>query len=139
MNTKKENYYNLIKRLENAGFSFEEANQLRRIEMTLQRWSELECGNVNDYSSWAIVRDEETEIPYMEIHPHTSNDVQLYKIADREKGALKRLAKIMEAHPDFQAYHQGDPRGCALYIVKKSDLNGSDIHGNYTRGIAVCD
>lgn len=74
----------------------------------------------------------------MEIHPHTSNDVRRYKVADREKGALKRLSKLMESHLDFVTYHQSDPRGCALYIVRKSDLNGSDVRFNYTRGIAVC-
>lgn len=140
MNT---NTYHLIRRLESAGFSFDEAMKLRRIEKTLQRWSELECGNGNDYASWAIERDEETEKPYMvrHIYSHGNGQDRTIKtpIADREKGALKRLAKIMEAHPDFLPYHQGDPRGCALYIVKHSDLNGSDIHANYTRGIAVCD
>lgn len=133
---KKENYYRLIKRLEDAGFSFDEANRLRRIEMTLQRWSEHECnGNIQRegeegegaprwYSNYAIEN---------EANPRG------YRIPDRERGALKRLSKIMESHPDFQAYHQSDPRGCALYIVRTSDLNGTDIRSTYTRGIAVCD
>jgi hypothetical protein len=33
--------------------------------------------------------------------------------------ALKRLNNIMAAHPEWLAYHQGDPRGCALYIIRK--------------------
>jgi len=138
MNTK-ERYHRLISNLEARGFSFEEANQLRRIEMTLQRWSEKECGDSDNYKSWGIERDEETEKPFMVIHPHDSNNTRRYAIADREKGALRRLAKIMEKHPEYVSYHQGDPRGCALYIVAKSDLNGHDINSVYTRGLAVCD
>jgi hypothetical protein len=34
----------------------QDAVQLRRIAMTLHRWRELECGNSNNYASWAIVR-----------------------------------------------------------------------------------
>jgi hypothetical protein len=48
----------LVGRLEKLGFYIEEALALRRIERTLQRWSELECGDGNNYGSWAIERDE---------------------------------------------------------------------------------
>lgn len=133
----------LINRLQNEGFSFEEAQTLRRIEMTLSRWGELECGDGNDYGSWAIERDEVTDKPYMVRHHYRhgqgQDSISRTPIADREKGALRRLEKLMQNHPDFVSYHQGDPRGCCLYIVKKSDLNGSDINSTYTRGIAVCD
>lgn len=30
---------------------------LRRAQMTLHRWAELECGDGNDYASWAIERE----------------------------------------------------------------------------------
>lgn len=43
-------------------------------------------------------------------------------VADREAGALRRLANIMRAHPSLWFYHQGDPRGCALYVGRKSRL-----------------
>jgi hypothetical protein len=138
MNTK-ERYHRLITNLESRGFSFDEANQLRRIEMTLQRWSEQECGNSNDYCSWAIERDEETGKPYRCTYYHDRVEAVQTPVADREKGALRRLAKIMEKHPKYVSYHQGDPRGCALYIVAKADLNGGDINSLYTRGLAVCD
>ncbi len=39
--------------------------------------------------------------------------------------------------PDLVAYYQGDPRGASLYIVKRSELNGSDIHANYSKGVAI--
>lgn len=122
--------------LAKLGFNIGEAEQLRRISMTLTRWAELECGNGNDYASWAIERDEATEIPYMVTHPHTGKSYR-NKVADREKGALKRLAAIMATHPELVAYHQGDPRGCALYIIRKADLGSRDVGSCYTIGHAV--
>ncbi len=131
----------MISRVKNLGFSLDEALKLRRISMTLSRWNELECGDGNNYGSWAIERDEETEVPYM-VHHHYrhgngQDSVSRTRISDREKGALKRLDAIMANHPDLVRYHQGDPRGASLYIVKRSDLNGSDIHANYTKGVAI--
>lgn len=135
--------YELFHRLGEIGFSYEEASQLRRIEMTLQRWAEGECGDSNDYCSTCIERDEETNKPYRVTMPHDlpSSQATRTPIADREAGALKRLAAIMAKHPDFAAYHQGDCRGCMLYIVRKSDLiqDGQPlpIDQHYTRGLAV--
>lgn len=60
---KLERKYQLIRQLESLGFSFEEAQKLRRIEMTLHRWNEQECGDGNDYASWSIERDETTGKP----------------------------------------------------------------------------
>jgi hypothetical protein len=59
------------------------------------------------------------------------------RIPDRDAGARKRCDAIMANHPDLVAYYQDDPRGASLYIVKRADLNGSDISANYTRGVAV--
>jgi hypothetical protein len=128
----------LVAQLRDRGFSTDEALSLRKISMTFHRWNEAECGDGNDYASWSIERDEETGIPYRCIYPH-SGEMHRHRIPDREKGAQKRLAKIMEQHPDFMAYEQGDPRGASLYIVRKSDLNGGEIRSLYTRGIAICD
>ena len=152
--------FELFSRLEKLGFSYEEARQLRRIEMTLHRWAEQECGDSNDYASWAIERDEATNRPYKVTYPHNGKSTR-YPIADREAGALKRLKSIMASHPDFVAYHQTDPRGCALYIVRRADLPklsdaeivrmhgasainstasrlGAVLSQYYTRGLAVC-
>lgn len=132
--SKMQNRYNLIRRLEEVGFSYDEAQQLRRIEMTLQHWSEEECNGT-------IQRDGDNGDgkPCRYYERQNGEHFRGGIIPDREAGALKRLAKIMEGKPELVSYHQGDPRGCALYIVKKADLNGSDIGSVYTRGIAVCD
>jgi hypothetical protein len=129
----------LVSRLEKLGLNIEEALTLRKIERTFHRWAELECGDGNNYKSWAIERDEETGRPFMCTYPH---DAKSYRtpIADREAGALRRLEKIMHQHPELEAYRQGDPRGCALYIVRKADIPaGEAINAFYTRGVAVCD
>jgi hypothetical protein len=108
-----------------------ELTDLARAEKTLHRWSELECGDGNDFASWSIERDEQTGTPYMVTHPHSGKSYRT-KVADREKGALKRVAAICKA-AGLHFYHQGDPRGCSLY-VSTEPLDGS----NYSRGVAIC-
>ena len=127
----------VIRRLQDAGISWEHANALRRISMTLQRWGELECGDGNDYASWAIERDEQTGKPYMVRYPHDGKPRRT-PVADREKGALKRLQTIMSHYPNYVAYHQTDPRGAAVYVVRKDDIpEGATLDSYYNRGIAV--
>jgi len=114
---------------------------LRKISMTLHRWHELECGDSNEHGSWAIERDgdEPDSKPYMVRHSYRG-DGKTYRspIPDRETGARKRLAKIMTRYPGLTAYVQGDPRGCALYILKPGDVPaGEDVSCYYSRGLAV--
>ncbi len=112
------------------GIGYDDANKLRRIEMTLHNWAEQECGDSASYTfgnvSWSIERDEETDKPYRVRHVTYAKDntTKTYRdrVADREAGALRRLARILTAYPDLIPYHQTDPRGCALYLVRKSDL-----------------
>lgn len=128
----------LISNLTKLGFSVDEAQSLRRISMTLHRWAELECGDGNDHASWCVERDEETDKPFLVTYPHQGKSYRR-PIADREKGALKRLEKILATHPGWTYHHQTDPRGCALYLIKKDDIpQGSSLCSCYHRGIAVC-
>jgi hypothetical protein len=130
------------------GFTSEEAESLRRISMTLHRWHELECGDGNGH----IERDEKTGTPrYLNsnaryIDPHDPR--AWHVIPDREKGALKRLAKILNARlerqpvidaaHDLTAYIQTDPRGAALYILRPGDVPaGADASAYYNRGVCV--
>jgi hypothetical protein len=153
-----ENRARLFERLARLGFSYSESEALIRIERALQRWGELECGDGNDHGSWAIERDEETDKPFMVRHFYRhgrgADTVTRSPIADREKGALKRLGRIIgnrntrnwvgfsgpiQESPGFLiAYHQGDCRGCNLYLVKAEDLKGRKIDESYTVGLAVC-
>ena len=131
MTTQKERF-EVLDRLQRAGVSYEDANKLRRIAMTLHRWSELECGT----DTGAIERDEATGKPYWYRADHNG---KRYPVADREKGAQKRLAKLMERYKgQFIAYEQGDPRGASLYLVRPTDVpKGGNIDGYYSNGIAV--
>ena len=124
------NNYNPIAALIALGVSADDAAKRRRISMTLRRWHELECGietggvdleevtkNMNWYSS---VTGKRTSFP------------------DREAGALKRLAAVMANYPALRSYVQGDPRGCALYILLPEDIpNGAGPAYYYNLGIAV--
>ena len=112
--------------------TFDEVNTLRRAQLTLHRWAELECGDSNDYHSWMIERDEDTEIPYLLTITHYLGVTNHTRIADREAGALRRIAIICQAHGLYY-YHQPDPRGCARY-VDREPLPDHD----YTRGIGCC-
>jgi hypothetical protein len=144
----------LFSRLQDLGFTYEDACQLRRIEMTLQRWAERECG---DGSDWAIERDEATGKPFNVYHGE--GKPRRYAIADREAGALRRLAAIVAAcnarlgYSMIIPYHQTDCRGCMLYLIRAADIPspalstdhpefnremGKILDQYYTRGLAVC-
>lgn len=136
--TKAQRIHDHFERMSKLGFSYGETVALRRIEMTLQRWGELECGTGRGH----IERDEKTGIPRYHNDMHSfldPHDPRAWsRIADREKGALKRLGKLMESHPELIAYHQGDPRGCALYILRKTDIReGEQIDSIYSRGVCA--
>ena len=51
------------------------------------------------------------------------------------------LARATAARFDLKIYHQGDPRGCALYVYSDKDMEGSryPIEQVYnTRATAIC-
>ena len=129
-------------RLIALGISRDDAAALRRISMTLRRWFELECGTGEGQVSRSIERDGENGDGKPRRYYETRNGdiIKGSLVPDRERGALKRLNGIMESHPDFLAYHQGDPRGCALYVVPKAELTrtGLPVDAIYNNGIAVC-
>lgn len=131
------------------GFTSDEFHALRRISMTLHRWHEHECnGNIQRDGD-----DGEGKPRW-----HSRDGDKGYRIADRERGALKRLGKIIAdantrfwvqankegfagpigENPRFvHAYVQGDPRGAALYLVPASVLRGQSIESVYSRGVAI--
>lgn len=128
----------------NLGFLPHEADTLRRISMTLRRWHELECG----VDHGVIERNDETGRPYF-----LSTSGRRWAVADRERGALKRLGRIVgnrntrvwaaSSAPAVREvavrpYIQTDPRGAALYILRPGDVpDGADPSAYYTRGICV--
>lgn len=125
----------MLNTLQRAGISRADAEALRRISMTLHRWHELECGCEHG----AIERDEDTQRTYW-VHASLPGAATTRRTpcADRETGARKRLAAIMARYPTLSAYIQGDPRGCALYVIRPGDLvDGQTVDSCYSRGLAV--
>lgn len=124
-----------IQELQRAGVSYDDACALRRISMTLHAWHERECGDAN---GGAIERDETTGKPYWTYDAGRNGKRGRVPIPDRERGAEKRLAKIMARYPTLSAYIQGDPRGASLYVLRPGDVpEGQQAESYYSRGIAV--
>ena len=127
-----------LPRLTAIGISYSDAEELRRIAMTLHRWHEMQCGA----GDGCIERDEKTGIPYWynaNSRYLAANDRRAYsRIPDREKSALKRLAAVMKRYPHLTSYVQGDPRGAALFILRPGDVPaGENAESCYSRGVAV--
>lgn len=122
--------YQMIRDLEAEGVTYQDAQALRRISMALHRWHEMECGAYGG----CVERDEETGLTYW-YNPDVGTR---YRTRDMETGALKRLAAIMARYPHLTHYVQGDPRGCALYILRMQDvIEELEADSYYNRGIAV--
>ena len=126
-------------RLERRGITATtaQARTLRRASMTLTRWAELECGDGNEYGSWAIEREENGEGAPFLVHHHDQHGkgkdyTTRRRIPDRERGALARVAIICQAL-GAHFYHQADPRGVVLYVSREklTDQNYS------TGGVAI--
>ena len=119
------------KMFQDMGFTYHEAETLRRAQLTLRRWSERECNG-------EVEIDDETDKAYSVYNGRTGDAIK-HRIPNRDKGARERVEKVMKNHEGYRAYFQGDPRGCALYILRPSDLQeGKDVNSYYSRGIAVC-
>jgi hypothetical protein len=88
-------------------------------------------------SNGTFVYDEKGK-PYRERIGHREGRTHYSPISDLERGALKRLNKIITKYPGFSPYIQTDPRGASLYIMRPNDVpEGSEVDSCYNRGIAV--
>lgn len=134
----------VIARLIRLGIQYQDAETLRRIAMTLRNWFELECGTGDGRVTRSIERDENGDgKPFMRVQYMGGDGKWVdrrYPVADRETGAKKRLAKVMEPYKRRLAvYIQGDPRGASLHILRKGkDIKkGESLDSIYNRGVAV--
>lgn len=124
----------LVSSLASLGFNGDECDSLRRVSMALHRWHEHECNGT-------IQRDEGTGIPF---HYSAYDGKRIGRAQDREAGAMRTLGRILAGRADVAAYIQGDPRGCALYLYRPSELARRfpthGIEAVYSSiGVAVCD
>lgn len=122
-------------RIRGMWLSEHDCNTLRRAELTLHRWHELECGDGNANGSWAIERDDNGDgKPFMVHHRYSHSNggkdtVHRIRIADREAGAIRRVKEVCDRLGIF-FYVQADPRGGSLYVS-----NEPLTDQNYTNGV----
>jgi len=129
------------------GITYDDARNLRKAAMVLHRWYEMECGSSDDFCSWVVVRGHKDQSgftynddgkPFIERHDNKHGHVTYLQIDDRERGATKRIMKIMAGYPGHAFYLQTDVRGAPLYIIPKERIPfGEDIGAYYLRGVAV--
>lgn len=103
------------------GLNPAEIGTLMRAERRLHRWHEVHCnGDVweQDAGGW--------------VGRHGR------PVRDAGASAGRQVERVMDAHPELVAYVQTDPRGCALYVLRRADVAGEDVASVYSRGVAVC-
>jgi hypothetical protein len=146
-NSKRARAYRFYRALEDMGFTSSESETLRLAQMTLHRWAERECNG-------EVERDDETNKTYSVWD--NGRTLSRVRCPDRETGALRRIKDVLTARNerifglvgddgqlvpqgDISFYHQTDPRGCALYLIRPGDVSpGADVRSCYTNGFAVC-
>ena len=125
MSKERDNTFAALARL---GITAADAATLVRASATLHTWHEHECNGTKQ-------QDEATGHWYWH-SPSTGRKIG--RALDLETGAKRRIAAVMARYPTLTAYVQGDPRGCALYILRPGDVpEGCDADSYYSRGIAV--
>lgn len=139
--TKRQRQARFLEMMLGLGFTADECETLLKAERALQRWAEAECGTGTDTRSEMIERDEATGKPFRRVQYSYNGQWRenRYPVRDMEAAALRRVAAIAAAHPGISFYHQGDPRGCALYLIRPGDVPaGEDVNAYYSRGISLC-
>jgi hypothetical protein len=122
----------LAQRLAHFKLSPDDIAKLLRIEKKLRRWHELQCG-VEAGHVEEVGGEGSGKWEFVNRHGNRS------PIRDPGKQADKALNVFTAENPDLFFYVQTDPRGCALYLLKKSDAQSGEKLGSvYCRGVAIC-
>lgn len=112
-----------VQSLTATGINLDDAITLTKIGKSLHRWFELEQGGKDEKKDWKIERDEEDN-PHLAITFFRDGFKSSFRIPDREKGAVRRLTKIMAKYPKFKAFIQkADPSKPTLYVLRPGDLD----------------
>jgi hypothetical protein len=119
--------------------SVKDAETLRKAELTLNRWSAAICNGTIERPWQDDSGDPDTYIgdrPGRSIGGYTDSTTGVFHteymfIPDREAGALRRVAEVCKRN-GLDYYHQGDPRGCSLYISKAEAGMDDTNYPNYT-------
>ena len=109
-----EQYIHISNKLE---ISLDNVWVFRRKSMTLRNWFEKECGDSNNFASWCIERDPETDKPFLVTYPHTGK-TRKRAVPDMEKGARRTIVNLCTKLGLF-FFIQTDCRGLALYLSRE--------------------
>jgi hypothetical protein len=138
--TKKQQTARFFDLMAENGFTYDETAALLKAERALRKWGELACGTGDGNRSVNVFRDESGR-PFYRVQFYADRQWResVQPKRDTEKAALAKVEAIMARKPGFRAYHQTDPRGCSLYIIRPGDIEaGGNVHALYNRGIALC-
>jgi predicted DNA-binding transcriptional regulator YafY len=139
---KAQRYARFVEMMGTLGFTADETAALLKAERALHRWSEMECGTGDDRTTVSIERDDETDKPYRRVQYMAAGGKWIDRrepVRDMERAAMRRIDSIVTPKPGLSFYYQGDPRGCALYVLRAGDVPaGEDVNAYYSRGIPVC-
>ena len=115
------------------GCTSDQWGRLRTCQMTCHWWAEEKCNGT--------IQQEEGESPHRYGRDRYGDPmVDRGPIEDKEAKAIKEAQKIA-AELGGLIFHQGDPRGCALYFYTADELakHGEPIERCYNRvGTAIC-
>jgi hypothetical protein len=138
--TKKQQTDRFFDLMSENGFTHDETTALLRAERALRKWGELKCGTGDKNRSISVFRDESGK-PFYRVQFYAGGQWRetVQPKRDTEKAAWNKVQSIMASKPGFSAYHQTDPRGCALYVIRPGDIEaGGNVRALYNRGIALC-
>jgi hypothetical protein len=138
---KAQRYARFAEMMGTLGFTADETAALLKAERALHRWSEMECGTGNDRMTVSIERDEQTGKPFRRVQYMGANGWvdRREPCRDMESAALRKIRALFSGKSALAFYRQGDPRGCALYVLRVGDVpEGESVDAYYSRGIPVC-
>ena len=125
-----------------VGFNTTETETLLKAERALHRWAELECGTGDDRMTVSVERDDQTGKPFRRVQYMGCGGKwqdRREPCRDMESAALRKIRAMFSGKTTLAFYVQGDPRGCALYVLRHGDVpEGENVDAYYTRGIPVC-
>ena len=99
--------------------------ELIRLSRRLRRWHERLCGD-----SYGVVEEEEDGRCFF-----LTYEGHRYRVRNMGRAAERRVAEIMAKFPELVYYIQGDPRGPALYILNKEDVDPAlPLASQYLKG-----
>lgn len=108
-------------------------NLLCSLERRLHKWAEDECNGRIQWEEDPLTGEEIPRLHHLD--RYGSYTVRGGVIPNREATYLAQAANIA-AQCGGLVYHQSDPRGCALYFYRPSDIQGLPIDQCYS-GVAL--